>query len=242
VVPTRLPRVDAAVTAVDEGDSGTQTHNIVVTATGNGTRVVRVFYTDPATRQPTTELLTLKPGEHRAEVPVTYTGNTRWSADVRHPVTVQAISNAVVGSAIGGLLVRNDDPAPELTVTPVAGGVVEGGTLKWRLTLSEAVDSPVALVGVPVAPASGPELSTTDVNAEWLLANSGEEALPSRPLSSTQAGFYAYFPAGQTTFEFEVPTVADTETEGEEQVRLKFEGISPTGTDFEVTGKVTDAA
>jgi hypothetical protein len=242
VVPTRLPRVDAAVTAVDEGDSGTQTRNIVVTATGNGTRVIRLFYTDPTTKQPTTKLVTLKPGEHRAEVPVTYTGNTRWSADVRHSVSVQAISNAVVGAAIGGLLVRNDDPAPKLTVTPVAGSVAEGGALKWTLTLSEPVDSPVVLIGLPVAPASGAELSTTDVNADWLLRNSGEAALPSRPLSSTQLGIYAFFEAGETSVEFEVPTVTDTETEGEEQVRLKFEGISPTGTDFEVTGKVTDAA
>ncbi|MEU3649666.1 hypothetical protein AB0E59_40285 [Lentzea sp. NPDC034063] len=242
VVPTRLARVDAAVTAVDEGDSGTQTHNIVVTATGNGTRVIRLFYTGPATKQPTTKLVTLKPGESRTEVPVTYTGNTRWSGDVRYPVSVLAISNAVVGSATGGLLVRNDDPAPKVTVTPVAGSVVEGGVLKWRLTLSEAVDSPAALFGTPVAPASGTELSTTDVNAEWLLQNSGEEALPSRPLSSTQLGVYAFIQTGATTFEFEVPTIADTETEGEEQVRLKFEGISPTGTDFEVTGKVTEGA
>lgn len=120
--------------------------------------------------------------------------------------------------------------------------MVEGGALKWKLTLSEAVDSPVSLFGVPVAPASGTELSTTDVNAEWLLRNSGEEALPSRPLSSTQLGVYAFIQTGATTYEFEVPTVADTETEGEEQVRLKFEGLSPTGTDFEVIGKVTDAA
>ncbi|WP_439661577.1 alpha/beta hydrolase family protein [Lentzea sp. HUAS TT2] len=241
VVPTRLARVDAVVTAVDEGDSGTQTHNIVVTATGNGTRVIRLFYNEPGNK-PATKLVTLGPGESRAEVPVTYTGNTRWSSDVRYPVSVLAISNAVVGSAIGGLLVRNDDPAPKVTVTPVTDSVVEGGALKWRLTLSEPVDSPVSLIGVPVAPASGAELSTTDVDADWLLRNSGEEALPSRPLSATQLGFYAFIRAGETSYEFEVPTVADTETEGEEQVRLKFEGNSPTGNGFEVTGKVTDAA
>lgn len=241
VTPTRLPRVDAVVTAVDEGDSGTQTHNIVVTATGDGTRVIRLFYTDPATRQPTTTLVTLQAGQDRAEVPVTYTGNTRWSGDVRHSVSVQAISNAVVGAATGGLLVRNDDPAPEIVVTPVAGGVQEGGTLKWRLTLSETADSPVTVLGAAVAPASGTELSTTDVNAQWLIRNSGEEALPSRPLSATRLGLYVLVPAGQTFVEFEVPTITDAEAEGEEQVRLRFEGQSPTGIGFEVTGKVTEA-
>ncbi|MFD4642223.1 alpha/beta hydrolase family protein [Lentzea sp. NPDC058436] len=239
--PTQLPRVDAVVNAVDEGDSGTQTHNMVVTATGDGTRVIRLFYTDPVTKQPTTKLVTLQTGQDRAEVPVTYTANTRWSGDVRYPVSVQAISNAVVGSATGGLLVRNDDPAPKVTVTPVADSVKEGGALKWRLTLSETADSAFAVLGAPVAPASGTELSTTDVNAQWLLRNSGEEALPSRPLSATGLTLYTFVPAGQTSVEFEVPTITDTEAEGEEQVRLKFEGQSPTGVSFEVTGKVTEA-
>ena len=242
LTPTSLPRVDAMVNAVDEGDSGTQTHNIVVTATGDGTRVIRLFYTDPATRQPTTKLVTLQAGQDRAEVPVTHTGNTRWSSDVRHSVSVQAISNAVVGAATGGLLVRNDDPAPEVAVAPVAGSVTEGGALKWRLTLSAAADSPVAFLGAAVAPASGAELSTTDVNAQWLIRNSGEEALPSRPLSATALSLYVSVPAGQTSVEFEVPTITDTEAESEEQVRLRFQGVSPAGAGFEVTGKVTEAA
>ncbi|NKE58606.1 hypothetical protein FXN61_17990 [Lentzea sp. PSKA42] len=241
VVPTRLARVDATVTSVDEGNSGTQTRNITVTATGNGTRVVRLFYNDSA-NQPVTKLVTLKPGEHRTEVPVSFTGNTRWSADTRHPVGVLAISNAVVGSAVGGLLVRNDDPAPTVTVTPVADSVKEGGTLTWKLTLSEAADSGVIVVGKPVAPSGAPELSTTDVDAQWFFGNSGEEATPSRPLSSTGLELWVYVPPGQTTYEIKVPSSADSETEAEEQVRFKFEGESPTGIGFEVTGKVADAA
>ncbi|MGW6447027.1 alpha/beta hydrolase family protein [Lentzea sp. NPDC055074] len=241
LLPARLARVDATVTTVDEGDSGTQTRTIVVTAGGNGTRVIRLFYNEPGNVS-ATKLVTLKQGESRAEVPVTFTGNTKWGGDVRHPVSVQAISNAVVGSAMGGLLVRDDDPAPKLTVTPVAGSVTEGGTLKWKLTLSETADSAVSVFGAPVAPASGTELSTTDVDADWLRQNSGEEPLPSRPLSSTQLMFFVFVPAGQTSAEFEVPTATDTEAEGEEQVRLKFEGNSPTGTEFEVTGEVTEAA
>ncbi|MET9631736.1 hypothetical protein ABZX92_30155 [Lentzea sp. NPDC006480] len=238
VVPARLGRVDATVTSVLEGDSGTVTKNVVVTATGSGTRTVRLFYRDSATNTPATKLVTLKPGEHQTEVPITYTANTRWSADTQYPIGVVAINNAVVGAAFGGLLVRNDDPAPKLSVTPVADSVVEGGTLKWKLTLSEVADSGFMLIGRPVAPASGAELSTTDVSAEWLLNNSGEEPLPSRPLSSTGIELWTFIAPGQTSVEVDVPTIADTEAEGEEQIHLKFEGRSPTGTDFEVTGKV----
>ncbi|MBM7859373.1 alpha/beta hydrolase family protein [Lentzea nigeriaca] len=241
VVPTRLGRVDATVISVDEGDSGTVTHNVAVTATGNGTRVVRLFYNDTKTNTPVTKLVTLKPGEHRVEVPITYTANTRWSADTRYPIGVTAIGNAVVGAAFGGLLVRNDDPIPKLSVTPVAESVVEGGTLRWKLTLSEAADSSFVLVGLPVAPGAS-ELSTTDVDAQWFRENSGEEPSPSRPLSSTGLQVWVFIPAGQTSLDVDVPTVADTEVEGEEQVKLKFEGLSPTGTDFEVIGKVANAA
>lgn len=240
VVPTRLSRVDATTTAVDEGDSGEQTHNIVVTASGNGTRVIRLFYNEPGNK-PVTKLVTLAPGENRAEVPVTFTGNTKWGSDVRHPVMVQAISNAVVGAASGGLLVRNDDPVPSLTVTPVAGSVAEGGTLKWRVTLSETADAGIGAGGSPVAPASGTELSTTDVDADWFLRHSGQEPLPSRPLSSTGLRPFVFIPAGETSFDLEVPTAADSEAEGEEQLRLKFDGITPTSPGFEVIGKVTEA-
>jgi hypothetical protein len=241
VVPARLGRVDATVTTVDEGDSGTQTHNVTVSVSGNGTRVVRLFY-NAAGNQPATKLVTLKPGEHRTEVPVNFTGNTKWGADARYPVSVQAISNAVVGAAIGGLMVRNDDPMPKLTATPVADSVSEGGSLKWKLTLSDTADAGFTLVGLPVAPAGGAELSTTDVDAKWLLNNSGEQALPSRPLSSTGLQLWVSIPPGQTSVDVDVPTVADTEAEGEEQVRLKFEGRSPTGIDVEVTGKVANVA
>ncbi|GLY52778.1 hypothetical protein [Lentzea sp. NBRC 102530] len=239
VVPTRLSRVDATLTDVVEGDSGTQTGNVVITATGSGTREFRLFYNEPGNK-PATKLVTLRQGERQAEVPVTWTGNTRWSSDVLNPVQVQAISNAVVGFATGGLLVRNDDPMPKLTVTPVADSVAEGGTLRWKVTLSEVADSSIGLHGTPVVPASGTELSTTDVDPTWLEQNSGEKPLPSRPLSATGLGLYVFINAGSTSFEFGVPTVADTETEGEEQVRLKFEGFNPTGTGFEVTGKVTE--
>ncbi|RAS69112.1 hypothetical protein C8D87_1021190 [Lentzea atacamensis] len=240
VVPARLGRVDATVTSVDEGNSGTVTHNVAVTATGNGTRTVRLFYND-TTNTPVTKLVTLKPGEHRVDVPITYTANTKWGPSTRYPVGVVAIDNAVIGAAFGALLVRDDDPAPKLTVAPVADSVGEGGALRWKLTLSEAADSSFTLVGLPLAPGVG-ELSTTDVDAEWFFQNSGEEALPSRPLSSTGLQLWVSVPPGQTSVEVVVPTVTDAEAEGEEQVKLKFEGRSPTGVGFEVTGKVADAA
>ncbi|WP_218920635.1 alpha/beta hydrolase family protein [Lentzea guizhouensis] len=241
VPPSTLGRADATLVPVDEGDSGTRTVNVAVTATGNGTRTVRVFYVDGLTTDTKSRLVTLKPGERRVEVPISVTGNTRWGSDQLRPVLVQAIHNVVVGGAIGGLMIKNDDPAPTISVTPVADNVVEGAPLKWRLTLSAPVDAAVYLGSSALAP-TGAELSTTDVDATWFTGSSGEDPLPSRPLSSTLVGVYPYLPAGQTSYEFEVPTVTDTETEGEEQVRLRFESFQPAGVTFEVVGTVRDAA
>jgi hypothetical protein len=61
-------------------------------------------------------------------------------------------------------------------------------------------------------------------------------------LSSTGLQLWTVIPRGQTSVDIEVPIVTDNEAEGEEQIRLKFEGLSPTGTDFEVTGRVANAA
>ncbi|HEX7304931.1 hypothetical protein, partial [Lentzea sp.] len=176
VTPAAPGRVDATLAIVDEGGSGTRTQNVVVTAGGEGTRVVRLFY-NSAPNQSATRLVTLALGENRAEVPVSYTGNTKWGGNRQFPVAVQAISNAVVGAAVGGLVVLEDDPAPTLTVTPVADSVTEGGVLKWKLTLSETAEAAITLGALPVAPAGATELSTTDVDGTWFQQNSGESAL-----------------------------------------------------------------
>ncbi|SDF93289.1 hypothetical protein SAMN05216553_104243 [Lentzea fradiae] len=239
VVPTNLGRVDTAITEVDEGDSGRRTRNVVVTANGDGTRVFRLYYVGPG-EAPESRLVTLQPGQTRAVVPITYEGNTRWSGDVRHSVSVQAVSNAVAGAALGQLLVRNDDPVPTITATPIAGRATEGERLRWSLTLSAAADSLIALRATPVAPESGTELSTTDVDPDWFRSKTGEEPEPSRPLSSTGLGLVPVFNPGVTSIEVEVPTVPDTEAEGVEVLRLRFEGLQPSGGTFEVTGEVTD--
>ncbi|HEX7302478.1 MAG TPA: hypothetical protein VF330_06145, partial [Lentzea sp.] len=108
----------------------------------------------------------------------------------------------------------------------------------WKLTLSETAEAAITLGALPVAPAGATELSTTDVDGTWFQQNSGESALPSRPLSASQLALYVSIPAGQTSIEVSVPTVTDAEAEGEELVRLQFERLSPTGTGFEVTGRV----
>jgi hypothetical protein len=141
----------------------------------------------------------------------------------------------------GGALVNDDDPAPRVTVEPVADRVAEGGKLTWRVRLSTMAETPVWVDGVVEPPAAGTELSSTDVDPTWFTETSGEDPLPSRPLSETGLPLGAGVPPAELTADLTIPTVADGETEPDEVVRLRLvlggEDPPELGT---VTGTVTD--
>ncbi|WP_433260323.1 alpha/beta hydrolase family protein [Actinosynnema sp. CS-041913] len=240
--PAALPRVDVGELTVEEGDSGTRTVQVPVAVSGDGAGSVRLFINDENGRTYTQRLVTLQPGQHRIEIPMEVAGNTRWSSGSRRALLVKAVQGTVAGRYAGGLRVLDDDPEPTLTVTPAAE-VAEGGVLTWRVTLSAAADEAILRLGAPIAPAGAPELSSTDVDAEWFrrLANP-DEPLPSRPLSTTRLRTFLYVPPGELSTEITVPTVADTEAEPAEQVRLHFTSLPPGGSEFTVVGTVTDPA
>ncbi|MEU7413160.1 hypothetical protein AB0B40_28245 [Streptomyces sp. NPDC042638] len=217
-----LPRVDVGRTTVDEGDSGVRTYRVPVRVTGQGgSGQVRVYVVDPATGKATDRLVTVRPGTQDADVPVEVKGNTRYGTDVSHDVLVKAVHGVVVGSYRGGLTVHDDDPAPKMTVTPVAGKVTEGQSLKWRVSLSEAVDVDMG-AAFEVAPATAPELSTKDVPAAWLRDTAGEKPDPERPLSKV-TGLYLWtdIPAGRTSADITLPTVRDRVRESTESVLFR---------------------
>ncbi|MGW2775771.1 hypothetical protein ACWC4C_25170 [Streptomyces olivaceoviridis] len=241
-----LPRVDIGRTIVEEGDSGVRTYRVPVQVTGrSGSGQVRVYVLDPATGKAADRLVTVRPGGHDIDVPVQVQGNTRYGTDVSYDVLVKAVRGAVVGSYRGGVTVHDDDPAPAMTVTPVAGEVTEGQTLKWRVSLSEAVDVDMNAL-FQVAPATAPELSTKDVPAGWLRDTTGEKPDPERPLSKV-TGCYLWvdIPAGRTSAEITLPTVKDGVRESTESVL--FRQVDPrTGEPrtggLELSGSVLDAS
>ncbi|MEV6177149.1 hypothetical protein [Streptomyces sp. NPDC052015] len=238
-----LPRVDVGRVTVKEGDSGTRTYRVPVTVSGKGAGQVRVYVLDPDTGRATDRLVTVRPGGNAVDVPVVVKGDTRFAYDVQHDILVKAVRNAVVGSYRGGVTAENDDPEPTITVTPVADRVTEGQTLTWRLSLSEAagVDLWQPLLVKPVT--EGAELSTKDVDPQWLLDHAGVEADPERPLSQADLWLWLEIPAGATTLDVTVPTVGDQVAEPAESVRLEptdLEG-EPLPTVPALTGTVVDA-
>ncbi|MFJ3305399.1 hypothetical protein ACIPSA_20200 [Streptomyces sp. NPDC086549] len=215
-----LPRVDVGRTTVDEGDSGVRTYQVPVQVSGQGSGQVRVYVVDPVTGTAKDRLVTVRPGGHDIDVPIKVKGDTRYGNDVQYDVLVKAVHGAVVGSYLGGITVRNDDPAPKITVTPLAGRVTEGKTLKWRLSLSETadIDLSAAFAAVPV---TGQELSTKDVDPHWFQETTGASPDPERPLSKTGIYLWVNVPAGKTSADVTVPTVTDRVDEPEESVRFQ---------------------
>jgi hypothetical protein len=218
--PAPLDRVDVGEITVDEGDSGTADYTVQVRSTGPRAAKIRLFLTEPRTYETTTWVADIKPGTTRIPVPVSVPGNTTYGGDRRYTVSAKAIRNAVVGDYDGGVVVREDEPEPEVTITPSVTAA-EGSPLTWTATLSGAADDYTYLLLLPQAPTAGPELTSTDVDPEWFTANSGEEPEPSRPLSATNVQPWLEIPPGTTTVQFTVPTVADGLAEGAEHVRFQ---------------------
>ncbi|MFJ4425473.1 alpha/beta hydrolase family protein [Streptomyces bobili] len=244
VTPTALPRVDIGRLTVEEGDSGTLTYHVPVRVSGHGSGQVRFSVLDPDTGETVDKLVTVRPGATPVDVPVEVKGDTRFGYDEQHDVLAKAVHGAVVGSYRGGVTARNDDPAPEVTLTPVTDRVTEGGTLTWRISLSESADvefwQPVLVVPVT----EGAELSTKDVDPQWLLDHAGVEPDPERALSEANVWAWMNIPAGTTTADFTVVTVADQVTEPAESVRLALtdEEARPLPGHPVLTGTVTDAS
>jgi hypothetical protein len=219
--PAALPRIDIGQLAVDEGDSGTRSYEVPVNVKGHASGQVRVFLSDPVTAATKSWVADIRPGTRTIKVPVAVTGNTTYGADRHYTVSAKAVRNTVVGDYDGGVDVREDDPMPVITITPAQAAATEGGSLTWTVHLSEAADDFLYVIFLPQPPATGPELSTTDVDGTWFTDNSGEDPEPSRALSGTGLQPYVAVEPGTTSTEFSVPTIADGLAEPAEHVAFQ---------------------
>ncbi|WP_431330678.1 hypothetical protein ACPZ13_18080 [Streptomyces sp. IPPR8] len=232
--PAPLARVDVGRTTVQEGDDGERTYRVPVRVSGKNGGTVRTYVTDPVTGVTEHRLVNIRPGGSGIDVTVKVAGNTRYSWDTSHDLLVKAVRGSVVGSYAGGVTVQNDDPMPEVAVSPVADEVTEGQPLRWRVTLSEPADVHVGSLLLPVPDDTRPELSTKDVDPDWLLENAWEVPDGEVPLSRLEyLSLWALVPPGETDAEVTVPTVRDEVAEPAEHI-----GWQPTDDAGEPQGPV----
>ncbi|WP_198950240.1 hypothetical protein, partial [Kineosporia sp. A_224] len=251
-------RVDVGRLTVEEGDAGTRDVRLPITVTGRIDRTARVWLgsadfgtsTLPAGLP---KVVRIAPGTRHLDVTVPVVGNTLDDEDLLQvPVFARGVRNAVGGDWIGALSIADDDPSPDVTITPAATAV-EGGSLVWTVTLS-APSNRFVSVDMLVRPVAAPgrELDSDDVPEDWLLGQTGLEArpVPAVPLSDLDLFLGAFVEPGATTGTVEIPVAADATVEGAEQVSLRvpapdepFPGYPgtpglPSGADL--TGTVTD--
>ncbi|QNJ39538.1 hypothetical protein H7H31_06270 [Streptomyces buecherae] len=245
--PAALPRIDIGKAEVKEGDAGVRTHRVPIRVAGHGTGQVRLSTTDRTTGKLTYRTVTVRPGSQTIDVRFSVRGNTRYGADSGYWVTARALRGTAVGSHHGGVLVRDDDPMPKVTVTPVKDRVTEGQALSWRVTLSEAADTDIWSVLRLQAPASGAELSSVDVEKSWFEEVFYEDQKPARPLSRATEPPVIPVPVeeGKLSAVVTVPTVKDALTEPDELLQARLVTSDDDGTEYEgplVTGTVRDAS
>ncbi|MGW0548528.1 hypothetical protein [Streptomyces altiplanensis] len=238
-----LVRVDIGRLKVKEGDSGVRTYQVPVRVSGKGSGTVRLYVLDPVTGAAEDRLVTVRSGRSTIDVRVKVKGDKRYSWDMSHDVLVKAVRGSVVGSHAGGVTAENDDPVPEITVEPVAGKVTEGQPLTWRVSLSAPADVEMTktLRIVPVPDRS--ELSTKDVDPQWLLDLTDEVPDGAVPLSRLDYAYlWASVPAGQTGAEVTVPTIRDQVAEQTEYVGLRSTDDEGEPHGPLLTGTVLDAS
>ncbi|MEV7414145.1 hypothetical protein [Streptomyces sp. NPDC089919] len=222
-----LARVDIGRLSVKEGDSGTRTYTVPVRISGHGSGQVRVFVPSPDGRATPSRIVTVHPGGHEINVPVTVKGNKRFGGNLNQDVFVKAVKGTVVGAHRGGVTALNDDPMPVVKAVPVADKVTEGKALTWKITLSAAADTDLygEFAFLPVT--RGAELSTADVDKKWLEENYGPgSASPTRPLHELAGKGYLGWTvqAGKTSTVLTVPTATDRLTEPAESLRARLVG------------------
>ncbi|RZD56690.1 hypothetical protein C0Q57_30605 [Streptomyces albidoflavus] len=238
-----LTRVDIGRLTVKEGDSASRTYQVPVHTTGKNPGTVRLYIIDPDTGKSTSKLVKVGPGTAGINVPVKIEGNKRHGEDKNHDILVKAVQGTVVGAHNGGVTAQDDDPMPKVTVQPVATDVTEGAPLTWRISLSEKADIDIPTLArlVPV-PGGRPELSTADVDQEWVTQLVDEIPNPAIPLSKVPHGTLEHtIQAGSTTITLTVPTIRDETKEPAEYIRVQLtdDAEQPLGAPFE--GVVRDA-
>ncbi len=241
-LPTaRLPRLDVPIVETPEGDGAGVARLPLVLDTASDVVTVaslEVLSPDGAT---SVERVRFEPGDTREVLRFPFEGDTRDDIDRRAwTVKAYAVRNLVVRTPFGRAVVVDDDPAPVVSVTPLATDVTEGAALRWRIELSAPADYGYVVVASAVPdPADRAELGSADVPRRWLRR---QAPVPDSPVTLHELGLQLvlYLPEQTTSASLRVPTVADDLTEGAEWLTLEMSDELGNPVGAPVSGRVTD--
>lgn len=222
-------RVDLGRVTVDEGDGSSDgVMQVPVTVRGVLTRPARlsvqvVDFTAESGELPPPYVLRLAPGQQQASIPVSYERDDLDDYDsTEYSVVAFPVRGAMTGDYLGVGRVRDDDPTPTATWTPVDQDVTEGEPATWRLRLEKPVDYWLDYLVRPVPAGAGRQpLATGDVPRRWLRRHGVNPPDTPIALAATKLRLYVYVREGRRSVQVEVPTVADARDERTEVLVLQ---------------------
>ena len=226
----RMPVVSLDNVRVDEGDGpGTTTAGVPFHVRGNltGRASFTVFVAgerDVLDRGAFT--VDLAPGQTEGSIPIGFAADKVDDLDdTRIDLVAWAGRGVMTDRYLGSLTVRDDDPAPKITISSVEKRVSEGEHATWRFTLSSRTDYSVQLLGRVVrGDVSVARLTKSDVPAAWLRRHGGRGGNDSTPLHGLRVFVFTSLRAGRLVGEVSVPIRRDGAREGVEAITLRLLG------------------
>ncbi|MDQ3166498.1 MAG: hypothetical protein M3Q17_10165 [Actinomycetota bacterium] len=207
----RLPRISLGQATVTEGDGlGAGVAEVPFRVRGEVTR--RGWFAVGITHNS----FGPRAGLRYARIPVPR-GATRGVVAVRYerdtlddvsivPEGVVAVPgrNVSMNDYLGRLRIRDDDPAPDITLRPQDRAISYGERLAFRLEVSEPVDYQIFARGKAVAPKGARALRTSDLPRRWARRHVADPDADVSLVGRLRVFFSV--PRGSTTATFSVPT------------------------------------
>ncbi len=223
VPAVRLPQLNVGRLRLPEGDDrGQHTARVPFTITGEVTRPSRFVALISGQARGSQHRLTVDvaPGQRSGSIPIVYSADRFDDYDCQTQVGVWPVRGLATDDYLGLLEVEDDDPTPEITITPSATVVHEGETVTWTIALAERVDYDL-YVGSQLIRGRGENLRGNDVPLSWLEKRADVSRLR-QPLWRLYVGLYDQIRAGSTETTLSIPIARDFRKEGRESITLKF--------------------
>jgi hypothetical protein len=226
----RLPTVNVGRRSIDEGSGGFTTARVPFTISGNVSTpaklsVVTVSDTSRLRRMFTIDLA---PGQTSGSVPVTYFADQRDDFS-RTTFFVSGFvgRNVNTDRYIGALTIRDDDPAPVVTVRPLERTVTEGERATFVVRLRGRFDYHAFFSG-QVVRGPAPVVRSGDVSDRWLADHAFGQGDDSTPLYRRLAFVFGAVRPDVRSVLVSIPIVRDGDAEPRESLTVKFQILGQT--------------
>ncbi len=226
----RPPTVNIGRRSIDEGDGGFTTARVPFTISGNVNTPAKLSVVTVSDSSRSRHMFTidLAPGQTTGSIPVAYIADQRDDQNrTTYFVSGFVGRNLTTDRYIGALTIRDDDPAPVVTVRRVERTVTEGERATFVVRLRGRFDYQAFFFG-QVVRGPAPVVRAGDVSDRWLARHAFGEGDDSTPLYRRQAFVFGTVRPDVRSVMVSIPIVRDGDAEPRESLTLKFQILGQT--------------